>query len=268
MDLNLRNRRALITGSNTGIGRGIAEVLAAEGCSVVIHGRDAARAEKTAAAIVAAGGHATAAPADLTRAAEVAALVQQVQAGGRLDILVNNAGGATVMGGQWFETSEEAWAAVYERNVISAVRLIHAFVPGMVAAGWGRVINIGSAASTIPAIQSPDYQAAKAALLNLTVSLSKRLSGTGVTVNTVSPGPILTPGPRKWLQKVARERGYGEDYETPLADIAEERWELSVKRMGQPKEIAAMVALIASPLSDFTTGANMRVDGGQNRSIN
>src|SRR5512143_1329345 len=130
MDLQLSGKRALVTGSNTGIGKGIARVLAEEGAIVVVHGRDRARAEKVAAELSAKGGRAEVAVGDLSLAEGALGVVNQVRKLGPLDILVNNAGGSE--SGQisdWLATEEATWESTYQRNVMSALRLIRAFVP-------------------------------------------------------------------------------------------------------------------------------------------
>ena len=265
MNLEIEGKRALVTGSNTGIGKGIARSLAADGAIVVVHGRDRNRAEKTAAQLIEAGGRAEAVAGDLATEEGAAQVIAGVK--GPIDIIVNNAGGSEAVTSDWFATTDAAWERAYAVNVMSAVRMIRAFVPAMKERGWGRIINIASASATQPGRDIPEYQACKAALLNLTVSLSKALAGSGITANIVSPGPILTPGPRHWLQQLARERG-DDDIGQVSTETAREQFGLSVHRWGRSEEIGAMVALLASPLSDFTTGANMRVDGGQNHGIN
>lgn len=267
MDLGLRGKRALITGSNTGIGKGIARALAAEGVLVVIHGRDRERAEKTACALIGDGARAESIAGDLSTSEGAAGVIDEALSRGPVDILVNNAGGAA--GGamsEWFSTTDEVWERTFQINVMSAVRMIRALVPPMQERGWGRVINIGSTSATMPNAEIADYQAAKAAMLNLTVSLSKRLAGTGVTANMVSPGPVLTPAPRHWLQSLARERG-DETIDAVAAEIARDDYGVTVGRWGTTDEIGTVVAMLASPRSDFTTGANFHIDGGAAQAI-
>lgn len=266
MDLGIAGRRALVTGSNTGIGKGIARALAAEGVIVIVHGRDVARAERTAGELVAAGGRAEFVTGDLATAEGANAVIESVRAGGHLDILVNNAGGSSSVQADWLDIVEDTWTATWNANVLSAVRLTRAFVPAMRAAGWGRLINIGSMAATTPSAEIADYQSSKAALTNLTMSLARSLAGTGVTANVVSPGPILTPAPRHWLQSLAKQRGE-DGIEAIESETARDMYGLSVHRWGKTSEIGAAVALLASTLSDFTTGTNFHIDGGGNRGL-
>ncbi|MCB2073111.1 MAG: SDR family NAD(P)-dependent oxidoreductase [Novosphingobium sp.] len=273
MDLQLNGKRALVTGSSSGIGRGIATTLAREGATVVVHGRNRERTEETAAAIREAGGIAHLAFGDLATdegAAQVAEAVA-AQTGG-VDILVNNIGGTESYGGQmlsWFEISPDQWAATLQQNLVSAVRMVQAFVPAMREEGWGRVINISSGGGASPPESVPDYCAAKAGLNNLTVSLSKVLARTGVTVNTVSPGCTRTDMFERNLERMAEENGWPDDYESREARFMD----LGIfpcvsERYGRPEDVGTLVAFLASPHSAFVNGANYRIDGGQVQSVN
>ena len=263
MDLQLTGKRALVTGSSSGIGAGIARTLAAEGCAVVVHGRDRVRAEAVAAEIgaaaVAIGDLATEAGADVV--SEVA---------GACDILVNNAGGAAGTSAMaWTEVPEAGWIETYQLNAIAAARMIRRLLPAMKAKGWGRVINIASAAGTQPIPYGPDYGAAKAAMLNMTVSLAKSLGPCGVTANSVSPGVILTPAVRAWVENLAVSMQWGElPFEALERKVAETLAPTPVGRIGRPEEIGHIVCMIASPAAGYVTGANIRVDGGQVQSLN
>ncbi|HEY2302695.1 MAG TPA: SDR family NAD(P)-dependent oxidoreductase [Acidimicrobiales bacterium] len=278
MDLQLSGKRALITGSTSGIGEATARFLAKEGVAVAVHGRSAERAERVTAEINAAGGTAVAAVGDLTdpeAATQVAATVDA--AFGGVDILFNNAGG----GGRdpartdttFLALEPEDWLGEYQHNVVTAVRMIRHFVPGMCTRGWGRVIQNASAVATTPRNWENDYAVAKAAVVNLSVGLSKALARSGVTVNTVSPGLILTSaqttGETPWLRTFARSQGW--DDSLPIEEL-EAMWAASrgipAGHAGRVEDIAAMVALLASPLGGFVNGANIRVDGGQNQAIN
>jgi 3-oxoacyl-[acyl-carrier protein] reductase len=259
MDLQLHGKRALVTGSSRGIGAAIALGLAREGAAVVVHGRDARRATAVADAVVAAGGEAAVVLGDLsddTSAAQVAA--DAAAAFGGIDILVNNA--ASAGGDEGWGAAPADWLSLYDANVVAAARLIQALTPAMRDAGWGRVIQIGSAAHPFPLPAKAAYAATKAALSNLTVSLSKELTATGITVNTISPGPTLTDGFRDLALVFGRHHGLGPDdaaralIDGPLANPS--------GRLTEPAEIAALVALVASPLGASINGANLRIDGG------
>ena len=280
MDLQLKGKRALVTGSSSGIGTGIAETLAAEGAVVVVHGRDAGRCEAAAAAIRKAGGTAHVALGDLATEAGCNAVGDTIMNSvGGIDILVNNAGGracshrqdglAGPMNAGWLDIPWSDWLWTFEQNVGAAVRLLHRFVPGMKDRKWGRVINISSAAATQTEPDLAEYQAVKAALVNMSSSLAKTLAHTGITVNTVSPGAILTPAVVKTFTEVARQMGWDPDnWDEIERRFTTELIPISSDHFGEPGDIGRMVALLASPLSSYMTGANYRIDGGQCRSVN
>jgi NAD(P)-dependent dehydrogenase (short-subunit alcohol dehydrogenase family) len=147
-------------------------------------------------------------------------------------------------------------------NVVSTVRLIDAFAPGMRTRGWGRLIQIGSTAATNPPPSMAGYGAAKAAIINLTVSLAKDLAGTGVTANVVSPGPTLTEGWRDFARTFATTMGIDGDFDTARAALLAGPLANPSNRLAEPAEVAALVALVASPLGASINGANLRIDGG------
>lgn len=280
MDLQLKDCRALVTGSSAGIGAGIAEILAGEGAVVVIHGRNAARAEAVAANIREKGGRAIIALGDLATDGGCRSVADTIETElGGLDILVNNAGGKASAHQSdrddrnpnlpWLDTPWDDWKWTYEQNVGAAVRLIKRFVPGMKERGWGRVVNIASAAATQAEPDLADYQPAKAAMVNMTSGLAKSLAGTGVTVNTVSPGTILTDTLKEtftgWAKMLGKETDDWDEIETFFTS---EVIPQPIHHFGRPEDIGRVVALISSPLSSYLTGANYRVDGGQCRSVN
>jgi 3-oxoacyl-[acyl-carrier protein] reductase len=270
MDMDLRDKRALVTGSSAGIGAGIARMLAAEGVAVVVHGRNRGRADQVAKEIRAAGGRAVTAIGDLATDAEATGVAQAaMDAFGGIDILVNNAGGRRPQAANaWFDLTSQDWLDAYDINVLSAVRLIKILAEPMRRRGWGRIINISSFGGQSTSGQLAEYAAAKAAMTNLTVGLAKVLAKTGVTVNTVSPGMVRTDAFDGLLRAVAEREGLGDDF------AAATRWMLAnavpqtVDRVGLPEDIAFAVASLASPRSDFVNGANIRVDGGASPSVN
>lgn len=270
MDLQLNGRRALVTGSSSGIGAGIARVLAAEGAIVAIHGRDAERAHIVADEIIKTGGKAIVILGDLATEEGTTQVADALMAElGGVDILVNNAGGKTVTGNPpWFDVGWSDWLGTYEMNVGAAVRLIHHLVPGMKERGWGRVIQIASASGIQPEPSIGEYQAAKAAMINISVSLARTLAHTGITVNTVTPGTILTPAVERWLSHVAAQHDWGDDWSVIEKRFTTELIPLNTDKLGRPEDIGRVVALMASPLSNYISGANYRVDGGQCRSVN
>lgn len=268
MDLQLEGKRALITGSSSGIGIGIARLFAEEGAQVVVHGRNEARLAKVADELAATGATVVSAIGDLATddGAEHVADVA-IDAFGGIDILVNNAGGASEGENKsWFHVPLDEWVATFQKNVLAAGRLIHRLVPGMKERGWGRVIQIGSGAGMIPTSAQPDYGPAKAAMVNLSMGLSKALSGTGVTVNTVSPGMIMTEGLMDFLKVFADKRGWGEDTDR-AADYILKGCGQTVNRIGQVEDVAYAVAMLASPRGEFMNGINIHLDGGGTASI-
>lgn len=266
MELDLRSKRVLVTGSSSGIGEAVATALAAQGCHVAVHGRDRDRTMAVAGRLKASACEAIAILGDLTIDEEAAKVCDQVmRAWGGLDILVNNAGGApgtTSM--PWMDVTPELWLETHSRNAVAAARLIRRFAPGMKERGWGRIIQVASAAATLPTTMGPDYGAAKAAMVNMTVSLAQELRGTGVTVNAVSPGIILTPGVEQWLSTLAQNEGR-------TGASAEEIFERATGRsggLGRPEHVAHVVCMLSAEAAAFITGNNLRVDGGHVPTVN
>jgi NAD(P)-dependent dehydrogenase (short-subunit alcohol dehydrogenase family) len=271
MDLRLTGKRALVTGSNTGIGAGIARTLMEEGCKVVVHGRNAERVEKAVRELGAAGG--VVADLGTDEGADRLHAEAEKALGGPVEILVNNAGGATSTGSATREPKDilvTEWLEAYQINTLAAVRMILRCLPGMLAAKSGRIINISSSGGVQPPMRGADYNAAKAAINNLTVCLSGSLKGVGITVNTVSPGVIATPSLIPFVRKrYGEELGWGDMADEDLLNrVAMEVYNLPSGRLGVDDDIAMVVALLASPRSGYVTGANYRVDGGQTRSVN
>lgn len=274
MDLRLAGKRAFVSGSSSGIGRGIATVLATEGAQVVVHGRNRERVDDVVASIRKFGGIAASAIGDLATKGGAAAVVDQVgEALDQIDILVNNVGGNEAAGGGlngWFTDTDDVWAGTYEQNVLAAVRMVRAFVPQMREAGWGRVINVASAGATQPTPQVPSYCAAKAALLSMTISLSQELARSGVTVNSVSPGTTRTEGfVSRTLARTAEAHNWPDDVDTREQNFMDlGLFPCTTSRYGRPEEVGVLVAYLASPLSAFVNGANYRIDGGQVQCVN
>jgi NAD(P)-dependent dehydrogenase (short-subunit alcohol dehydrogenase family) len=260
MDLQLGGHRAVVTGASSGLGEAIAHRLAAEGASVVVHGRRAEAVHGVVEAIRAEGAEATAGLANLADAQECAQFVDAARAAGPVDILVNNAGAYANRG--WDDTGPEDWLELYAINVAAVVRCVQAFVPAMRSSGWGRIIQIGTGEAINPFPTMPDYAATKAALLNLTVSLSKYLTRSGITVNTVSPGIVVTPAVEQFYRQEAARRGWGSDWGAIEAGVLAEVLDNPVGRLGRPSEVADLVAFVASPLAGYVNGANLRIDGG------
>lgn len=268
MDLQLKGRRALVTGSSSGIGEAIVRMLTEEGARVVVHGRNRERAEAVAKDIGAAG----VAIGELSEPGIAASVHAETIAalGGNVEILINNAGG-NARGNtskKPYEIDVEDFVANYRANTLGATQLCQLCVPDMVANTFGRIVNVSSAVAMQPNFMGTDYSAAKAALLNYTVSLAGSLRGVNVTANVLTPGVIMVDG----LLRFGRQR-FG-DPDMSFDDVARNFAEQNVfemppaGRVGRPEELAMVACLLASPLSGFITGANYRVDGGQVRGLN
>lgn len=265
MDLKLEDKRALITGSSAGIGRGIALMLAREGCTVAIHGRDEARVTEVVAEVEAFGGKAVPVFGEMHDDAAVTKVAQNALAAlGQIDILIGNAGGRGGSGNGSFEqTAPSDFLDTYQINVASNVRLVQELVGGMRAHGWGRIVFISSVAGVRPEPNSvPDYAASKAALVTLGLSMAKWLAGSGITVNTISPGVVDSLAIRRFLKTMATAKGWPEDWPSLEKAAVKNVFKVPVGRIGQPEDIAAMVALLCSDLGGFIHGSNIRIDGG------
>lgn len=261
MELGLEGKVALVTGASRGTGRGIATVLAEEGARVWLHGFDAEPAEREAARLRAEGCDVRAVVGDITTDAGAAQVCEvALRDRGRVDVLVNNYGVAEGPG--WLDGTTDDWIQSYQRNVLAGVRFVRALVPGMRERGFGRVIFVGTVGSLRPGSRTPHYYAAKAALPNLTVGLAKELAGTGITVNTVSPGIIATDEVRERFHRTAVRRGWsGDDVELERRAVAEFMPNPSA-RAGRVEEVGALVAFLASRHAGYINGANLRIDGG------
>lgn len=271
MDLKLQGKRALVTGASSGIGAGIAAWLAREGAAVVVHGRNLERALAVAEAIRGGGGQAAIAIGDLSNDEGAGATAEAaLKAFNGIDILVNNAGGRSSDGGasDWLGPSPQAWVDTYQMNTVASVRMIHHLAPPMRERGWGRLIQLSSSAANSPNAGIAHYAAAKASIINLSVSLSKAFAHTGVTANTVSPGMIRTPALDEWFDALARDKGWEGDRARTEAWVLETIVQQTVSRIGEVDDIGALVAFLASPLADFINGANFRADGGRSPGVN
>ncbi len=263
MNLQLQNRRALVSGSTAGIGFAIAQLLAIEGASVVVNGRSAERVEAATKKIRGAGvtGEVKALTADLSSRAGVDALVRQVPS---VDILVNNLG---MYEPKPFEQiADEDWLHIFEVNVLSGIRLSRVYLPGMKKQNWGRIIFISSESAVNIPVEMIHYGMTKTAQLSVSRGLAETTAGTGVTVNAVLPGPTRSEGVERFVDDLARAK------HTDAAEVEKEffknfRPSSLLKRFATTEEVAALVAFVASPLSAATNGAALRVDGGVVRSI-
>jgi NAD(P)-dependent dehydrogenase (short-subunit alcohol dehydrogenase family) len=264
MDLQLQGKRALVTGSSIGLGAAIARALAAEGVAVAIHGRQPDRTYAVAADIESRGGKVAVVLGDLTVESEANNVADNAigQLGG-IDILINNAGGSGEKLG-WNNTPIRTWIEAYDRNVLAAVRLIDRLLLPMQQSGWGRIVNVSSVAGVMPQPTGPEYSASKAAINNLSLSLTKALGASGVTVNTVSPGMILTPKLEEVFRQMATMNGWvangaaWDEIERAFLKVSQ----VPLGRIGHVDEVAHAVVFLCSPLASYITGADLRIDGG------
>lgn len=263
MDLLLEGKRALVTGSTSGIGWASARELAAEGAHVVLSGRDPARLASAVARIQAevAGAVVSGVVADLSTAA---GCQQLLDGAGELDILVNNLG---IFEPKPFEQiGDEDWTRFFEVNVMSGVRLSRHHLPRMKARNWGRIVFISSESGICPPAEMVHYGMSKSAQLSVSRGLAETCIGTGVTVNSVLPGPTRTEGVGDFFATLARDAGQTlEQAEHDFFKFA--RPTSLLQRFIEPAEIAAMVTYVCSPRSAATNGAALHVEGGVVRSL-
>lgn len=263
MNIDLSKRSAIVTGSTAGIGLAIAQGLAAAGASVVITGRTQARVDSAIAEIKKAvpAAKLSGVAADLGTADGAAALIKAVPS---TDILVNNLG--IFEPKAFFDITDEEWSRFFEVNVNSGVRLSRHYAKGMADRGWGRVQFISSeSALQIPA-EMVHYGMTKTAQLAVSRGLAETLSGTGVTVNSVLPGPTLSEGVGEFFNKIAKDQGKSlEEVEKDF--ISTHRPTSLIERLLTVEEVANMSVYLASEQASGTTGAAVRVDGGVARQV-
>jgi NAD(P)-dependent dehydrogenase (short-subunit alcohol dehydrogenase family) len=263
MDLQLTNKKALVTGSTAGIGFAIASLLAQEGASVVVSGRSQQRADEAVNRIRKQTNDArvTGVAADLGTKAGVDLLTSQVPA---VDILVNNLG---IFEPKPFpEIADEDWLRFFEVNVLSGVRLSRFYLPLMFQKDWGRVVFISSESGLNIPVEMIHYGVTKTAQIALARGLAETTAGTNVTVNSVLPGPTRSEGVETFVQQLAQGQG------TEAATVEKEFFRTArpsslLKRFATPEEVAAMVVYVCSPRASATNGAALRVDGGVVQSI-
>ena len=251
LELDLTGRRALVTGAGQGVGRGIALALAAAGAAVVVNDLVQERAEEVVDEIVAAGGAAVASAFDVT---DHAAVASAVAAAGPVDVLVNNAGNAGVEGfgarGPFVDSTPDQWAPYLRVNLDGVLSCTHAVLPGMIDAGWGRVITIVSDSGRTGDKHMAAYSAAKAGAAGFMRAIALEGGRHGITANCVALGTIRTPATEPFWQ----------DPENAAARALLQRY--VIRRPGSPEDVAPLVVLLASDAASWITGQTYPVNGG------
>ena len=254
MDLGLRERVVLITGAGGGAGPTVAQAFADEGALVALHHRggsgSAVRAEATAAEIVGAGGRAMAVSADLTSTAQIEAMIERVGTElGAIAVLVTAT--SAYKSERFGEITDESWTAVVEDLLGATFRSCRAVVPGMQAAGWGRIVNISARSGLVGVARASHYAAAKAGIAGLTASLAKELGPSGILVNAVAPTQILTV--KDGTPSIPDDRA---------AEMAKS---IPLRRLATPEDLASLVLWLASDANRYVTGETISLTGGDQR---
>jgi NAD(P)-dependent dehydrogenase (short-subunit alcohol dehydrogenase family) len=257
MDLELKGKCALVTGSTAGIGFAIAKALAREGARVIVNGRTQAGVDRALAMLTAKNKvDAIGFAGDLANADTAERIVREHP---DIEILVNNLG---IFEPKPFEEiSDDDWRRFFEVNVLSGVRLARLVLPGMKKRNWGRIIFISSESAVQIPVEMIHYGMTKTAQLAVSRGLAEAVAGTGITVNSVLPGPTRSRGVGDFVEALAKSEGksFAEYEKMFFTDV---RPTSLLKRFAMPDEVASLVAYVASPLAAVTTGAALRADGG------
>ncbi|GAB4021529.1 SDR family NAD(P)-dependent oxidoreductase [Spirosoma koreense] len=263
MDLQIRGKTALVTGSTAGIGLAIAKTLAQEGADVILNGRNKERVDALVRQLTdeLPGSRFSGIAADFSQVNEIDALLGALP---QVDILINNVG--IFEPKEFTDISDEDWFKFFEVNVMSGVRLSRHYFPRMLANGWGRIIFISSESALQIPTEMIHYGTTKTAQLAISRGLAELTTGTEVTVNTVLPGPTLSEGVGGFITSMAARSNVSvEEMEKDF--FKNERPTSLLKRFATTQEIANMVAYLSSPLASATNGAAIRVDGGVTKTI-
>ena len=263
MDLQLNNKTALVTGSTAGIGLAIAEELVREGAAVYVNGRTQQRVDEAIQHIAKSvpGAKVRGVAADLSTSDGATNLFRELPA---VDVLVNNVG--TYQPKSFGEITDDDWLSLFETNVMSGVRASRHYLPAMLKKNWGRIIFISSESAQQIPVEMIHYGMTKTAQLAIARGLAETTAGTGVTVNSVLPGPTKSEGVGTFVKDLAKQQGVSEAV-VEKGFFKTARPSSLIKRFATPEEVAHLVAYVASEKSSATNGAALRVDGGVVRSI-
>lgn len=257
MDLDLKNKTALVCGASQGLGLAIAEALAREGCKVGLLARNAAKLEGHVKAFAAEGMNAMALPADMF---DWPQLQTALDSFGMPDILVNNSGGPPPV--DVTEVDPDLWRRQFEAMVLNQMRLTGAVLPAMRAKGFGRILSVASTSIVEPFASLAVSNSLRAALAGWMKTLAGQVARDGVTVNMLLPGSFATERIDRLNAREAEARGI-----TLQQVVAESAAEIPVGRYGNPREFAAVAAFLASPKASYLTGQMIRIDGGATKSL-
>lgn len=262
MDLGLKDKVALIAAGSRGLGRAVAEELAAEGASLVLCAREAQTLSETAAAIAETyNAQVLAVPADVTVIDDIKRVVESGnERFGRIDILVTNAGGPPA--GRFDQLTREQWERAIKLTLLSAVELAREVLPGMRTRRWGRILNITSIAVKQPVENLLLSNSLRAGLTGFARTLANEVAAEGVTVNNILPGYTRTERLEELAQMMAEKKGIS-------AAEFRGKWEQEIPmgRLGEPREFAALAAFLVSERASYITGTSIQVDGGWIKSL-
>jgi 3-oxoacyl-[acyl-carrier protein] reductase len=262
MDLGLREKAALVAASSQGLGRAVAEELAAEGASVIVCSRDQAKVDRVAQEIeVRTGSRVAAIAADLSVTEDIERVVAHgIERFGKVDILVTNIGGPPA--GKFEALAREAWEDATRSLLSSVLDLTRLVLPGMKERRWGRILNITSIAAKQPVENLILSNSLRAAVTGFSKTLADEVAEFGITVNNIMPGYTLTERVEELARSIAEK-------ERISAEDVRKRWEATIpmRRLGRPDEFAAMAAFLVSERASYITGSSIAVDGGWIRSL-
>ncbi|QDG75383.1 SDR family NAD(P)-dependent oxidoreductase [Labrenzia sp. PHM005] len=261
MDLDLKNKRILVTGSGAGIGKATAKAFLQDGAEVIVNGLTEAEVASCVADLEPFG-KVNGFAADLSKTPDAEALYDFATAEGSIDVLVNNVGIFSVK--PFEDLTDDEWLSYFNINVLSAVRLARRVLPDMLSRNAGAVVNLASEAAVKPLPQMVHYSVTKTAMLGLTRGLAELTKGTGVRVNSVLPGPTWTEGVQSYFEGLAEQKS------EPIDEIVSNYFKNDeptslIQRFIEPDEVARMIAFVAS--SKAANGAGYRIEGGIIRSI-